>query len=56
MDQKRAAVGEMAVGKLQRAVCTVLVKMIHNPHLVNHRKGLVEEHKETHSTKSDKSD
>lgn len=38
-----------AVGKLPQAVYTALAKMIHNPHLVNRHKWLVEEHKESHS-------
>jgi hypothetical protein len=39
----------MAVGKLPQAVYTVLVKRIHNPHLVNHHMELGEEHREIRS-------
>jgi hypothetical protein len=43
---------KIAVGKLPRAVHTVLVKVIHNPHLVNRYMGLGEERKEIHSERS----
>jgi hypothetical protein len=49
VDQKMQVVEHRAVSKQPRVVCKVLVKMIRNPHLVNHYTWLVEQHKETHS-------
>lgn len=34
LEDRRKGVGREAVGKLPMVVCKVLVKMIHNPHLV----------------------
>jgi hypothetical protein len=52
LEDQKSGVGRMAVGKLPQAVYTVLVRRIHNPHLVNHHMGLVEEHKEIRSKKT----
>ena len=46
---RKVAVEEKAVGKLPQVVRTVLVRMIHIPHLVNRYKWLVGEGKESHS-------
>ena len=46
---KKVVAEKKAVGKLPQVAHTVLVKMIHIPHLVNRYKRLVEEGKESHS-------
>jgi hypothetical protein len=45
---KKVAVEEKAVGKLPQVVRTVLVRMIHIPHLVNRYKWIVAEGKGSH--------
>ena len=48
-DLNKESVGCKAVDKRAWAVCTVLVRTIHNLPLVNHHEGLEEEHTENHS-------
>jgi len=51
--QKTGAEKHMAVGKLLLAENTALVKLIHNPHLVEHHEWLGEQYRARHySTKT----